>query len=227
MNTVAFVPLKLNNERLPGKNTRRLSNGEPLLSYILGTLSDVHGIDDTVVYCSDETVCEFLPPGVRFLKRSTQLDGAYTPINDVMRAFATDVDADIYVLAHATAPFISRDHIEQAVQAVRSGAHDSALTVQRLQEFLWQNGQPLNYDPAQVPRTQDLPVMHMETTGLYVYTRELVLKHGRRIGRRPRLIEVSKVEATDINEPIDFDIADALAARLGLRPAVRNETQPG
>lgn len=223
MRTVAFVPLKLNNERLPGKNTRRLRNGHPLLSYILGALSGASGVDETWVYCSDESVRPLLPEAVRFLQRSAKLDGTLTPINQVMRAFALDVEADVYVLAHATAPFISRAHIEQAVQAVRSGRHDSALAVQRLQEFLWQDGRPFNYDPAQIPRTQDLPVMHVETTGLYVYTRQLVHEQGRRIGRSPCLIEVTRIEAVDINEPIDFEMADALASALDLQPEGRRQ----
>ena len=43
---VAFVPLKLNNERLPGKNTKSFDNGKPLLSYILSSLTCVEGIDE-------------------------------------------------------------------------------------------------------------------------------------------------------------------------------------
>ena len=38
MKTVAFVPVKLNNERLPGKNTKPFHNGDPLICYILRTL---------------------------------------------------------------------------------------------------------------------------------------------------------------------------------------------
>ena len=34
---VAFVPVKLNNERLPGKNTKSFDGGKPLIEYILGT----------------------------------------------------------------------------------------------------------------------------------------------------------------------------------------------
>lgn len=42
---VAFVPMKLNNERLPGKNTKAFKGGKPLLTYILDTLTKVEGID--------------------------------------------------------------------------------------------------------------------------------------------------------------------------------------
>lgn len=35
LKTIAFVPLKLNNERLPGKNTKSLSDGTPLSPFIV------------------------------------------------------------------------------------------------------------------------------------------------------------------------------------------------
>ncbi len=59
--TAAFVPLKLNNERLPGKNTKLLSDGTPLVSLILETLQNVNNIDDIYVYCSNESVVDYLP----------------------------------------------------------------------------------------------------------------------------------------------------------------------
>lgn len=71
---VAFVPMKLNNERLPGKNTKAFKGGKPLLTYILNTLTKVEGIDETYVYCSNEEVKKYLPNGIKFLKRSESLD---------------------------------------------------------------------------------------------------------------------------------------------------------
>ena len=38
MKTIAFVPMKLKNERLPGKNTKPFTHGKPLCKYILETL---------------------------------------------------------------------------------------------------------------------------------------------------------------------------------------------
>ncbi|MGN0509065.1 MAG: cytidylyltransferase domain-containing protein, partial [Ruminococcus sp.] len=91
--TVAFVPLKLNNERLPGKNTKSFKGGKPLLTYILSTLTKVNGIDEAYVYCSNEEVKKYLPEGIKFLKRSESLDTGSTLIIDVLKAFAKDVDA--------------------------------------------------------------------------------------------------------------------------------------
>ncbi|MGN0460905.1 MAG: cytidylyltransferase domain-containing protein [Ruminococcus sp.] len=206
--TVAFVPLKLNNERLPGKNTKPFKGGKPLLSYILSTLTQVKGIDEAYVYCSNEEVKKYLPKGIKFLKRSESLDTSSTLIIDVLSSFARDVKADVYVLTHATAPFIRATTIETAVKKVTQEGYDSAFTVKALQEFLWIDGKAV-YDTAKIPRTQDIKNTFAETTGLYVYTKELIAK-GRRIGCNPCEIPVDFIEATDINQPIDFDIAQVI-----------------
>lgn len=208
--TVAFVPLKLNNERLPGKNTKSLSDGTPLVTLILDTLQKVNNVDDIYVYCSNTSVVDYLPHGVKFLKRSEHLDQSTTKINEVLSSFANDVPADVYVLAHATAPFLKRESIETGVNMVCSGQYDSALTVHKMQEFIWKDGQPMNYDLAAVPRTQDLDPLFIETSGLYIYTQDLIVQRNTRIGDRPYLIEVSSIESLDINNPMDFEIADAV-----------------
>ncbi|MGN1466857.1 MAG: cytidylyltransferase domain-containing protein [Ruminococcus sp.] len=206
--TVAFVPLKLNNQRLPGKNTKSFKGGKPLLTYILSTLTKVQGIDEAYVYCSNEAVKQYLPDGIKFLKRSESLDTSSTLIIDVLKAFAKDVDADVYVLTHATAPFIKSSTIETAVKKVKSNEYDSAFTVRAVQEFLWIDGKPI-YDSSKIPRTQDINNVFAETTGLYVYTKELI-KNGRRIGCKPCEIPVDFIEATDINQPVDFELAQVI-----------------
>lgn len=210
MKTVAFVPIKLNNERLPGKNTKSFTNGKPLVTYILDTLCKVCNIDEIYVYCSNEAICEYLPYNVKFLKRKEYLDLSTTSFNEVLTTFAELVPSDIYVLTHATAPFISEISFNKGILAVASGEYDSALSVEKKQEFIWKDGCPFNYAPESIPRTQDLDPFYIETCGMYIYTRKLILDEHRRIGHKPYLVEVSKIEASDINTPEDFDLADAI-----------------
>lgn len=210
MKIVAFVPIKMNNERLPGKNTKSFDNGEPLLTYILKTLKRVNELYGIYVYCSNEAICEYLPDGVEFLKRDEYLDLSTTSFNEVLSTFAEKIEADYYILTHATAPFISSDTFDKAISAIKSDEYDSALSVSELKEFIWKDNKPFNYSPESIPRTQDLEPLYCETCGMYVYSRELILKENRRIGHNPCLIPVSKIEALDINEPIDFEICNAV-----------------
>lgn len=216
MKTVAFVPMKLNNERVPGKNTKKFSNGIPLYRYILDALVKAESIDDIYVFCSDIDFAKEMPADVKYLLRSVELDQDSTKINEVMLSFANEIEADNYVLAHATAPFISSDTIDKAVARVTCDGCDSSMTVHKLQEFIWKDGKPVNYDPVEIPRTQDLPPYFIETTGLYVYKRGLIVNENRRIGNNPGLIEVSYIESIDINNPIDFDIADIVSSKVNI-----------
>lgn len=210
MKTVAFVPIKLNSERLPMKNIKKFMNGEPLITYILGTLQQVECLNEIYVYCSSDMILNYLPEGIRYLKRDTYYDNASTSFNEVLKSFAEIIKADTYVLAHATAPFISVETIERGIKAVNTKGYDSAFTVSEMQEFVWKDGRPFNYSLDNIPRTQDLEKIQIETCGLYIYKRELILEKKRRIGENPYLIPVSKIEACDINTDEDFQLADAI-----------------
>ena len=214
MKIVAFVPMKLNSERVKNKNIKEFDNGKPLCSYILNTLKKVKNIDEIYVYCSDEKIKKYIPKGVKYLKRSEELDGQKVKINEVLKAFANDVDADYYLLTHATAPFISKETIEKGVEVIKEGKYDSVLSVSKIQEFLWKDGKPFNYSLDSIPRTQDLEPLYAETCGLYIYSKDLILKQNRRIGDNPYLLEVSKIEALDIDTEDDFFVSNAVSSKL-------------
>ena len=95
-----------------------------------------------------------------------------------------------------------------------SGEYDSAFCAESVKTFMWQNGKPLNFDPSCFPRTQDLPKILAENSIAYVFTRETFTRYGRRVGVRPYIHEVGKIEAIDIDYPEDFVIADAVYRSL-------------
>lgn len=209
MRIVAVMPIKLRNERLPGKNTMLLGD-KPLLQYELLSLLETHLLDDIVVYCSDEAVVPYLPAGIRFLKRPKELDLPSSNFTQIFSQFKHDVDADIYVYAHATAPFITEKTMRECIGAVKGGAYDSAFCAANIQDFLWQNGRPLNFDAENLPRSQDLQPIYRETSGVYVFTKDVFEKYHRRIGIKPYIKEVTYREAVDINTAEDFQLAESM-----------------
>ena len=214
MKIVAIVPMKLNNRRLPQKNTKPFTNGKPLCWYILSTLLSIPEIEDVYVYCSNPDIKEFLPDGVKYLKRSELLDQDTTKMNEVLQCFAKEVPADIYVMTHTTAPFVSAGSILKGLKHVMTGEYDSSFAAKKLQDFLWKDGKPFNYELNNIPRTQDLPAMYEETSGFYIYKSEVMTKLNRRIGSKPFIVEVGEIESIDIDEPEDFIIADAVFNHL-------------
>ncbi|MCI9098926.1 MAG: acylneuraminate cytidylyltransferase family protein [Lachnospiraceae bacterium] len=210
MKVAAFVPVKLNSQRLPRKNLLPLA-GRPLCWHVCNALLGVKGLDEVYVYCSDEKVTEAIPEEAVFLKRDSRLDGDLVKGFEIYESFINQVDADVYVLAHTTSPFIRTETIQHALDKVLSGEHDSAFSAQRIQTFAWYQGKPVNYDINDVPRTQDMEPIYVETSAFFIFEKEIFTKHRRRIGFRPYIQEVSDLEAVDIDEPKDYEMAVKLA----------------
>ena len=211
MKRVAFVPIRLNSQRVEGKNLRMLG-GQPLMTYLLRSLAAAKNIDEVYVYCSDSTISDFLPEGVKFLKRDERLDSNTTLGAEIYDAFTAEVDADIYILAHATSPFIRTVTIEDAVARVESGEYDSAFSAERVQTFAWWEGKPLNYSLEHVPRTQDLEPVYVETSAFFIFQRDVWRTLHRRIGERPYTAVTDRIESMDIDNPDDFLLAEAIVA---------------
>ena len=208
MKIVAFIPIKLNNQRLPHKNVLKLG-GKPLMAYqqeeLLKIKDELFEID---VYCSDPAVKPYLLPGVNFLKRPKELDGSLVKGNQIYESFINTVDADFYLLDHVTAPFVKASTIKSLIDAVKTGKHDSAFAAYKIQKFLWRGGEPLNFDIANVPRTQDLEPIYVDQCGPYLFSRELFLKYHRRIGFTPFIKEMEWRETIDIDTAEEFHIAE-------------------
>ena len=211
MKTVAMIPIKLNSERVKEKNIRPFSDGKTLVQFIQEALVKSERIDEVYVYCSSERIKEHLIDGVKFLKRPEYLDGNGCNCNDIIREFMKVVDADYYVVSHATAPFTKTESIDNCISSVTDGdEYDSAFTVEKIQTFLWQDGAPINFDPDHFPRTQDLNPIYMETSGAFVFPKWVFEKYNRRVGIHPNLVEVEPIESSDIDTEYDMMVAQAL-----------------
>lgn len=217
MKIVSFIPIKLNNQRLPGKNTMLLNN-RPTCDYIFETVSNVDTIDEKYVYCSDEAIKPYIAPykdrGLKFLRRDTYLDGYQVKGLEIIECFVKDVNADIYVLTHVTQPFTRSASIEKALEKVISGRYDSAFSAVALQDYMWMNGKPLNYDMKNIVRTQDLTPIYMETGAFFIFRKEVFTELGQRIGNTPYIYEIDPFEAIDIDTAEDFNFAEVAAAYL-------------
>ena len=99
-----------------------------------------------------------------------------------------------------------------AVARVQSGECDSAFSAERIQTFAWYGGRPLNYSLTHVPRTQELEPVYAETSAFFVFGRDVWCKHHRRIGEHPYVAVTDRIESTDIDNPDDFTLAEAIVA---------------
>lgn len=210
MKVVAFVPIKLNNERTPGKNIKQFDDGTPLLTYFLETLTQVKEIDELYVFCSNSQIKNYLLPGVTYLERPEYLDTKDATPQNIIDEFMKRIDADVYMVCHCTSPFVKAERFSDCIRQVVLGQYDSAFTGEKLQRLMWADGEPLNFDATNIPRTQDLPVYYNEVSAVYVFSKKTYLSLRRRVGVKPYICEVTGYECVDIDYPEDFEIANAI-----------------
>lgn len=213
---VSFIPVKLNNQRLPGKNLMQL-NGRPLCDYIFNTIGKISSIHEKYVYCSDEAIQEYIPDGLTFLKRDAHLDGPEIKGLEIIDRFVQDVDADIYVLTHVTQPFTKASSIEKALDQVINGGYDSAFSALEMKDYCWYQGKPFNYNMKDIVTTQNLAPIYVETGAFFIFRKEVFTKLHQRIGEKPYIYTVDQFEAIDIDTKEDFELAEVAADYLGGR----------
>jgi CMP-N-acetylneuraminic acid synthetase len=218
----ALVPMRHQSERVPGKNYR-LFSGRPLYHWIVETLLDCPRVAEVIIDTDSPTIIEDASrqfPSVRIVDRPEHLRAGTIPMNSILLRDVELVSADLYLQTHSTNPLLRAATITDAVERFLAARehHDSLFSVTRLHTRLWDaQGRPINHDPEVLLRTQDLPVTFEENSCLYLFDAATLRARRNRIGARPLLYELDRIEAWDIDEEADFTIAELLHARRGPR----------
>ena len=212
---VALVPMRHSSERVPGKNYR-LFNGRPLYHYIISTLIDCPLISEIMIDTDSPLILKDAAknfPAVRLIERPEHLRSGETPMNEVLLHDVTQIDADWYLQTHSTNPLLSAGTVTKAIDTFLNKLpdHDSLFTVTCIQSRLWdKTAKPINHDPNILLRTQDLPPIFEENSNIYIFNRGNLESRNNRIGQRPLMFEIDRLEALDIDEESDFQIAEFL-----------------
>ena len=212
---VALVPMRHHSVRVPGKNYRPLA-GKPLYQHILTTLRACPEINQIVVDTDSPIVmdgCRELFPHVVLIERPEALRADHIPMNEILMHDTSLIPADLYLQTHTTNPLLQPETISRAIKTLQGAfpTYDSLFSVTRFQSRLWdQLGRAINHNPAILLRTQDLPPVFEENSCLYIFSRQTLEIRRNRVGERPYLFEIDAAEARDIDEELDFLIAEFL-----------------
>jgi len=219
MRLVALLPMKAHSERVKGKNFKELA-GKPLFRWMLDTLLSIDSIDQIVINTDAREVLEKngLVESERVLirDRKPELQGDMVSMNRIIEDDITAVESDVYLMTHTTNPLISSTTLTAAVEAYKNNVKsDSLFAVNRVQtRFYRENLSPVNHDPDNLVRTQDLETWFEENSCLYLFTKASFARTGARIGAEPMMYETPRLESVDIDEPSDWVLAEALAKHI-------------
>ena len=215
---VSLVPMRHHSERVPGKNYRPFA-GRPLYHHVVNSLLACPLIAAVVIDTDSPTIMEDAAhafPAVRVLERPERLRAGTTPMNDVLLNDTAQIQADFYLQTHSTNPLLRAETISAAIERFLDAypVYDSLFSVSRLRTRLWDGlARAINHNPAILQRTQDLSPIYEENSCLYIFTQAGLERRHNRIGERPLLFEIDRPEAMDIDEELDFEIAEFLFQR--------------
>jgi len=216
---VALLPMKAHSARVTGKNFRNFA-GKPLFRWILESLLDVAAIDLIVVNTDARQILEShgLVDSDRILirDRRPEICGDFVSMNLVLQDDIEAISSDCYLMTHTTNPLVSPGTIHKAMQAYQSGLQtgecDSLFSVNRFQtRFYREDVSPVNNDPNNLIRTQDLEPWYEENSNLYLFTGPSFASTRARIGKNPMMFETPRIESVDIDDHEGWDIAEGLA----------------
>lgn len=219
---VALLPMKANSERVKGKNFKLL-NGKPLFQWILDSLLSLPAISKVVINTDARSILaeHGLVDSERVLirDRKREICGDLVSMNLIIDDDIANVLADVYLMTHTTNPLLSSATINKALQqfltAKSQGTADSLFTVNRFQtRFYRQDGSAMNHDPNNLIRTQDLEPWYEENSNLYIFTSESFAATQARIGKQPLMYETPRLESIDIDDFVDWQLAEAVAQYL-------------
>jgi N-acylneuraminate cytidylyltransferase len=126
---------------------------------------------------------------------------------------AKQLDCEHIVYLHVTSPLLKNktlDHCIEKYMSLDLNKFDSLATVNHLHEYLWRDGNPINYDPEAHPRSQDLPEILSLNFAVNIISRDKMIKHKNIIGNSFYPIITRKEESIYVDTEFEFDIAEFL-----------------
>jgi CMP-N-acetylneuraminic acid synthetase len=211
----ALVPMRHHSQRVPGKNYRMIA-GKPLYAHIIETLLLVPELSAVIVDTDSNEILEGLAknyPTVTRLVRPDHLRADDIPMNEILIHDTGEIQMDFYLQTHSTNPLLKPETISRGINEFLDHypTYDSMFGVTRRQVRLWdQLGRPINHNPAVLLQTQDLPPFYEENSCMYIFTRSHLTARRNRLGERPMMFEIDPLEAWDVDNEVDFNIAEMM-----------------
>lgn len=215
MKIKALVAVRSGSQRVQNKNIRPFADSS-LLEIKLSQLKRINSLDGIIVNSNDDSMLKIAADmGCETVKREEVYASNEVSMSEVYKNMAENFNGDIVVYANVTNPLLKDSTIEKAIKTylMKVEDYDSLNTAHLIKEFLFKDNMPINYELKQQPRSQDLPDIYALNFAINIIEREKMIKCMNVVGEKPFIWGIDEVEATDIDNPIDFEFAEYVYKR--------------
>ena len=212
----ALIFMKAYSERVPGKNMKKLC-GKPLFHWILDSLSKSNYINEIIINTDSNEIADSATSNYDVtvhMRPKYLLDIDSNEANQIIEYDLSKINGEYFFQTHSTNPLLNVDTIDSALEEYFDNKFDSLLSVTEKQKrYFTLDGDPINHNPQNLVKTQNCKSLYEENSCIYIFSRKVFEKNTNRIGENPMLYPISPLESIDIDEPLDFEIAEFLMQR--------------
>lgn len=222
---LAVIPARANSKRIPGKNLKKLGN-KPLVCYTIEAALRSKLLDRIVISTDipqmARIAASYRSPRLEVLSRTPALRGDRVTTEQVLidaveKLGLNELEAVVTLLP--TSPFRTPALIDGCVRLFRAKKADSVVTMSRkklkLADFDGKTAR-LRIRKEHTPAAMhQLPPTFCENPALHMTRLTVLLRSRYTLGARNYGYEISRVEGMDINEPLDWVLAEAVLRSSG------------
>jgi CMP-N-acetylneuraminic acid synthetase len=147
------------------------------------------------------------------------------PMKQVYKYLAKKVKTKFVCYLHVTSPFLKDITLKKSINLFTKNLKkfNSLATVTTLKEYMWQNGKPLNYNPNNHPRSQDLKKTFALNFAVNIVTTEYMRRFGRITSDKYYPVVIDFPENIDIDNKWQFIIGDYIKKNTNKFFNIRND----
>lgn len=217
---LAVITARGGSKRIPKKNIREFC-GRPIIGYSIQAAKDA-GVFDTVMVSTDsEEIADIAKKEgaeVPFL-RSEATSGDFATTGDVLMEVLLQYEEkglsfDEICCIYPTAPFVTGEKLKNAVTVLEDGKYDSVMAVTSFSfpplRGMVKDGDKVSYkwEKYRDARSQDLETIYHDCGQFYVLIVEKFKESKKMVTDNTGAIEISEMEMQDIDNEIDWKLAE-------------------
>ena len=220
MPTICIIPARGGSKRIPRKNSRTFL-GTPIIAYSIRAAQESGLFDEVMVSTDDAEIAQmaqFYGASVPFARSAETADDRATTaavLTEVLTTYARNGHTfDRACCLYATAPFVTSDRLREAFGKLETGGFDTVFPVVRYgfpiqRAVTFQNDRLAWLQPEHaLTRSQDLqPVFH-DAGQFYCFNVPYFLQNGQLLTDNSSGVELSELEAQDIDTMTDWELAE-------------------
>ena len=217
---IAIITARGGSKRIPRKNIREFC-GKPIICYSIEAALESGIFDEVMVSTDDEEIAEIAKKAgaeVPFLRsEKTSNDHATTAdvLMEVLEKYKElGQEFEYTSCIYPTAPFVTGEKLKDAVNVMEEKKYDSVMPVTPFSfpplRGMVLDGDKISYkwEKYEDYRSQDLETIYHDCGQFYVLNTEVFKQTKKLVTKNTGAIEISELEMQDIDNEIDWKLAE-------------------